>query len=397
MNKDNERADELHFNSKHTDDELLKIMRDYSCEEFPTIRKFTAGNGLPTARVYIDRFGSLQEAIRLSGIEIPEDRKRFFNREEYSDERLLSQLKDFAEHNIDVNNRLPSLADIRRNKSIPSLSVYYRRFGGIEDMYRRLGYDFHGFNQMRVREEMANRYIEISKTIGRTPTSRDIDEYSKRGLCKSAHTYMRHFGGIRKLQEFCGLSPTVYGKGRSEEDLIRDLIRLRDEIGRVPTQHDLDERDDMASSSTYRIRFGSLPKSLEMAGMSSDRRAVHTTKNGTPCYSRLETLFSQMLERYGFDFVKDSPYAEWIDGFDSRHTFDFVVFHNDVPNFVEVFGILGNKKYDETKEFKREVCKSSGIDLIEITMESFWSKTQNELYHDFISQLNEGERSDICR
>ena len=73
----------------HTDEQLLEILRKYNDEVgFPTQRKFKTSNGLPSSVTYFNRFGSFQNAILLSGIEIPESRKRYFNRIEYAKEIL---------------------------------------------------------------------------------------------------------------------------------------------------------------------------------------------------------------------------------------------------------------------------------------------------------------------
>jgi hypothetical protein len=75
MSKDND----------YTDEELLSILKQYSIEqEFPTQRKFKKSCGLPCSVTYFNRFGSFKNAILMAGIEIPEDRLRFFNRSEYS-------------------------------------------------------------------------------------------------------------------------------------------------------------------------------------------------------------------------------------------------------------------------------------------------------------------------
>ncbi len=384
---------ELHFNSKHTDEELLNILRDYAINvKFPTSREFTAKNGLPCSRVYIDRFGSFQKAILKANIKIPSDRLRYFNREELPDQVLLDLLKSETTKMIKSENRLLTAKEITANKNLPTEAVYHRRFGGMENAYRLIGYDMYNFGRDELKQEMANKYIELATLLDRTPTSRDIDDYSKKGFCKAASTYDQYFGGIIELQVFCGFVPIKVGKLKSDEDLIKDLIWLNEELGRTPTQNDFINYPLLASASTYILKFGTFVKALKMAGLDSSKYKVKYTKSGTPCYSRMEHLFAQMLEKYNIEYEKDSRYSNYISDYEYKSTFDFVITFNNKKYFIEIFGMEGVKKYDETKLKKINVCKENNVPLIWLSFKDFWNKRQKDIYENLINEIKKFEQ-----
>lgn len=383
-------SDVLHFNAKHSDKELLDILRNYSINvKFPTVRDFKASKGLPCSRVYIDRFGSFQKAIIEAGIEIPKSRLRYFNREELPNEILLKLLKEETDKLIKKENRLLTAKEITKNKKLPSEAVYHRRFGGLENAYRLIGYEMNGFGKDLIKKEMTEAYVLLSEKLGRTPSSRDIDNYSKKGFCKAMKTYETYFGSLYNLQVYCDLVPTKVGRNKSKEELVADLKWLKRELGRVPNQLDLINFPTVASSSTYINKFGGFVNALEEAGMESNKHKIFYTKLGTPCYSRMEHLFAQMLEKYKISYEKDVRYSDWITNYDKRHTFDFVISFNNKKYFIEIFGIIGVEEYDKTKNDKILACKDNNLPLIQLTLNNFWSKKQKDMYQDLIKEINQ--------
>ncbi|MGG2091237.1 hypothetical protein AB1283_00540 [Bacillus sp. S13(2024)] len=381
--------EELHFNSKHTDEELLDIMRNYAINvKFPTSREFKASNNLPCSRVYIDRFGSFQNAIIKSGILIPKERLRYFNREQLNDKTMLNLLKEETDKMITQENRLLTAVEINKNKNLPSEVAYHRRFGGLTQAYALIGYDINKFGIEELKEAMKEKYIELSKIINRTPTSRDLDEYSKKGFCHSASTYVHYFGKIDSLQKLTGLSPTRPARNKTKKEMIKDLLSMKDELGRTPTQTDLLTFPSVASASTYMTKFGSFVKALESAGLESNKHKIYYTKSGTPCYSRMEHLFAQMLDKYKFKYLKDEKYLKYLNSIKRKITCDFVVFIDNETYFVEIFGIEGNKNYDRNKEYKINICKENNIPLICLNLNDFWNKKQKDIYNEFINKIN---------
>jgi hypothetical protein len=64
------------------------------------------------------------------------------------------------------------------------------------------------------------------------------------------------------------------GSGTPAEDLLREIDRLADELGRIPTLRDMDERGRY-SKNPYYNRFGSWDSALETAGYDPQSRERH--------------------------------------------------------------------------------------------------------------------------
>src|SRR5262249_44348774 len=77
-------------------------------------------------------------------------------------------------------------------------------------------------------------------------------------------TVIEHFGTWNAAKRAAGLMPRRFA---TREELVEQLRRLGEELGRVPTARDLDERrGTMPSKSLYWHTFGSLSTALREAG-----------------------------------------------------------------------------------------------------------------------------------
>ena len=80
-------------------------------------------------------------------------------------------------------------------------------------------------------------------------------------------TYYNRFGSWVNALKLAGLTPP-----NSDEKLIADLRKLAEKLGRTPTTTEVDECPDMAATTTYCTRFGSWVNALELAGLTSRRK-----------------------------------------------------------------------------------------------------------------------------
>jgi len=98
--------------------------------------------------------------------------------------------------------------------------------------------------------------------LGRSPTMREFA--SDEQTTVHPQTVIEHFGSWNAAQRQAGLVPRRFA---TRDELLHLLRRLGDELGRVPTARDLDERKrTMPSKSLYWHTFGSLTAALREAG-----------------------------------------------------------------------------------------------------------------------------------
>lgn len=377
-----------------TDEELLDILKDYSDNvKFPVIRDFKTKNGLPGYKTYYNRFGSFKNAILLAGIEIPSDRKWLFERESLQDSEVKDKIKQFTDSYMEAEKRLPTYEVIKQNKQLPSTTVILKRFGSLGNLYKLIGYDL-DYDDKMLKKELMEDYVKLAERIGKTPTSRDLDKYSLEGECCSAGSYSHHFGGIHELQLQSGLVPTDIGRKITDDELLENLSDLSERLRRVPMQKDFMKSNGVASVSVYNDKFGGFHNALKAIGFTEDEIGYKTykTKNGTVCLSVYEYRFACLLESREIQFQKEGMYKDFIEDFERSYRFDFIINYNSRDYFIEIFGMVGNEKYDIRTKDKIRICKDNDVPLISLYPDTFWSTTQSELFSYLKEKMIEVDR-----
>jgi hypothetical protein len=101
-----------------------------------------------------------------------------------------------------------------------------------------------------------------AERLGRSPTMKEFAADPAAGM--HPQTVIEHFGTWNAAKRAAGLMPRRFA---TREELAMELRRLGEELGRVPTAKDLDERrGTMPSKSLYWHTFGSLSTALREAG-----------------------------------------------------------------------------------------------------------------------------------
>lgn len=183
---------------------------------------------------------------------------------------------------------------------------------------------------------------------------------------------------MHNLQLICGFNKTRPGRGITEDELIKKLKWLASELGRVPVQNDLYLCKTMPSVNKYINFFWSYKNVLFKAGLSDKR--VYKTKNGIMCRSTFELKLAQVLESYNIPYKNEVLYRDIISNFKKKYRFDFEIVLLKQKLYIEVFGIIGNSKYEKRKQEKIQICKTNNIPLIQLFQEDIYSKSNNQIY-----------------
>jgi HNH endonuclease len=115
----------------------------------------------------------------------------------------------------------------------------------------------------RYTDEQILEALRASATrLGRSPTMKEFGADPGAGM--HPQTVIEHFGTWNAAKRAAGLMPRRFA---TREELVDQLRRLGDELGRIPTARDLDDRrGTMPSKSLYWHTFGSLSTALREAG-----------------------------------------------------------------------------------------------------------------------------------
>src|SRR5256884_6236005 len=147
-----------------------------------------------------------------------------------------------------------------------------------------------------------------AERLGRSPTMREFAADPETAV--HPQTVIEHFGSWNAAKREAGLVPRRFA---TREELVGLLRELGEELGRVPTAKDLDERrGSMPSKSLYWHTFGSLAGALREAGFDvplGEERLERAVEQGATLARKLGRLpkFADWAEARKTD---DSPLTE---------------------------------------------------------------------------------------
>jgi hypothetical protein len=138
-------------------------------------------------------------------------------------------------------------------------------------------------------EQILDALRDAAARLGRTPTMREFSADAETSV--HPQTVVEHFGSWNAATRKAGLVPRRFA---TRAELLRLLRELGEEIGRVPTARDLDERRGrVPSKSLYWHTFGSLTAALREAGFDvpvGEERLERAVEQGAALARRLGRL-----------------------------------------------------------------------------------------------------------
>jgi len=125
--------------------------------------------------------------------------------------------------------------------------------------------------------------------LNRSPTMREFAADPETTV--HPQTVIEHFGSWNEAKRAAGLVPRRFAR---REELVGLLRELGEELGRIPTAKDLDERrGSMPSKSLYWHTFGSLSSALREAGFDvpvGEERLERAVEQGVALARKLKRL-----------------------------------------------------------------------------------------------------------
>src|SRR5207248_6533340 len=119
-----------------------------------------------------------------------------------------------------------------------------------------------GIRKRYTDEQILAELKQSAERLGRSPTMREFSADPQTTV--HPQTVIEHFGSWNRAKRQAGLVPRRFA---TREELLALLQELGEELGRVPTARDIDERRGrLPSKSLYWHTFGSLTNALREAG-----------------------------------------------------------------------------------------------------------------------------------
>ena len=122
------------------------------------------------------------------------------------------------------------------------------------------GFDPHSDRKRRSEDDLIEELQRLADQLGRAPTSREMDDRGN----YSRVVYRNRWGSWNEALEAAGFESRTQGAEISDEDLLTELQRLSEELGRNPKPSDMKAKGEY-SSGVYINRFGSWDASFEAA------------------------------------------------------------------------------------------------------------------------------------
>jgi Homing endonuclease associated repeat len=189
-------------------------------------------------------------------------------------------------------------------------------------------------------EQILAELRESAERLNRSPTMREFAADPETTV--HPQTVIEHFGSWNEAKRAAGLVPRRFARREELVGLLRDL---GEELGRIPTAKDLDERrGSMPSKSLYWHTFGSLSSALREAGFDvpvGEERLERAVEQGAELARKLKRLpkFADWAEARRED---DALMTEWqvYRMFDARRgawsTFQFLIREQLMEDGVDV-------------------------------------------------------------
>ena len=197
-----------------------------------------------------------------------------------------------------------------------------------------------GIRKRYTDEQILAELKDCAERLGRSPTMREFA--ADKETTVHPQTVIEHFGSWNRAKRQAGLVPRRFA---TREELLALLQELGEELGRLPTARDIDERRGrLPSKSLYWHTFGSLTNALREAGFDvpvGEERLERALEQAVGLSKRLGRL-PKFADWTAARKADESLLTEWqiYRMFDARRgawsTFQFLVRERLIEGGVEV-------------------------------------------------------------
>lgn len=174
-----------------------------------------------------------------------------------SDDELVAEIRRLEEE----LEHVPRQKDIRERSEHP-LSAFRRAFGSWNDAVREAGFKPYPERRRISEEELVDALHELAEEVDGPPSAEQMTAYGE----YSHAVYIDRFGSWSAALREAGFTPPERNAAPERGDLVAELARLADDLGRVPSSSDVDEHGEYAYSAYYR-EFDSFADALKAADL----------------------------------------------------------------------------------------------------------------------------------
>ena len=191
-------------------------------------------------------------------------------------------IEDLHPMNDAIDAPHPS-TDAIKEHGMYSLTTFYNEFDGLDAALDAAAIE--KAEPSRISEEEIREEITRLARHGRLPSAARMDAEGR----FSARTCVNRFGSWNAAVRAAGYEPLNESVEPSQEELLDEIKRLEDELGRPPSTRDMVETGKY-TTSVYFLRFESWNAAVREAGSSPNERIMDPEDQQIPASELLEEL-----------------------------------------------------------------------------------------------------------
>ena len=221
--------------------------------------------GMPNDKTIRNAYGSYANALRVAGF-MP-------NYQTYTREELVAQLRQKST----ALGRSPTAGETDADPEMASIQTFRREFGNYSKALKaaRLPPAPFIYAHKYTSEVLIAQLQKKYKQLGRAPTTKEVNSDP---AMASSKAFAREFGSHKNALRAAGIPINRGTTKYSRKDLIEQLQRKAEQLGRAPTLIELNADSEMACDDTFVNAFGSYVAALEAAGIRPIRKREYSDK-----------------------------------------------------------------------------------------------------------------------
>lgn len=208
----------------------------------------------------------------------------------YQTKRIMRDLTSF----ILALGRVPSQTEVRNNPRLPSDEIYLALYADWETVILKAGFTLNWCSREMAKKlvgDLWRKYVELDYQLPAVHAIQTDPQMEK------VFVYTQVFGDLRCAWEVSGVWKDYCERKRKE--IVETLLRLNDELKRVPTVHDPGAPNDKLICKV----FGSYEKALLAAGLKPNHR-YYTRRQ---LIKQLQQKYDELKRRPRTKEVNDDP------------------------------------------------------------------------------------------
>lgn len=353
---------------KFNDEFLLEKLKELSIQlgKTPTCEDLNSNKDLPCHHVYLERFGSWNNALSMINLKL---NTNF----DHSKEAIINEVIAF----YNTNERSPYYNELSYSKT--AISNYWESW---TELLKECDLPLNKIENILITKNDGISYLQdLYGKLERVPSSLDV---AKDGVPRD--WFARNFGSYRLALFEAGLidsSEVEYDYDEFADNSIKYLNELANELNRIPSVEEFQEHLNKKETRNFLSRenlsirlnkkFTEICKMyLPVEILESEANKFYFDIKNNRCLSLPEMKISNLLIENNITFIGEPSYKEVMD-ISERLRFDWKI-EGEKTIYVEYFGLYteettdGDYLYEYHNKTKRKImlCKQNDVPLIEL-------------------------------